>query len=320
MAECRVIRYSDEWYGKLKAYMHKTFPTYSKAYIEYCILHSKDRESSIIVVDGNGVVVGCHLYYCVNALMDGEVIETQWGHDTYLDDNYRKEIGVDFLLARKKIPAFGVGLTDTNAKMRKLMKSVFLKGVYNYYIITPLIVCSPFQKIFHSKKQVKDIDCLNMNGITFKRVHSPEEMTILNGGFWFKGYNELDFIRDAEFINYRFFNCKVHDYKVYASKDSYFVVRESTYRGMPAMMLSDFRYNPASPESATILLKAVRKLAVKSGYGLLYFVCGDKNVEEYFRRKIHFKTSLDFITSYKISPETTFTLCGGDSDAEFLKV
>lgn len=299
--------------------MSRKFPDYPSEYFEYCLDHSSGRVPSILVENGNGEIVGCHQYFCTKALFKGEVMETQWGHDTYLNEEYRKEVGVDFLLARKKIPSFGVGLTEINAKMRKLMKSVFLKGVYNYYTITPLVVCSPFQRIFHSKKHVKDVDIIKVNGYSFKRVYSPKEMTIPDGGFWFKGYNELDFIRDAEFLNYRFFNCKVHDYKVYASKESYFVVRESFYRGMPAMMLSDFRYNPANSVSAETLLKAVRKLAVKSGYGILYFVCGDKNVEKFFHRKIHFKTSMDFITSYKISPETTYTLSGGDSDAEFLK-
>lgn len=319
MNEYIVTKYTVDRREKTRVYLKKTFSTHSEAYIDYCLDHSADRMPSILVENGEGEVVGCHQYFCTKAFLNGEVIETQWGHDTILDQEYRKEAGVDFLLARKKIPSFGVGLTDTNAKMRKLMKSVFLKGVYNYYTLTPLAVLSPFQKIFHSKKQVKAVEGINVKGYSFRRVHSPEEMSIPNGGFWFKGYNELDFVRDAEFLNYRFFNCKVHDYKVFASKDSYFVVRESSYRGMPAMMLSDFRYNPADPESATALLKAVRKLAVKSGYGILYFVCGDKNVEKFFCRKIHFKTKMDFITSYKISPETTFTLSGGDSDAEFLK-
>ena len=319
MSECRIEKYSDKWYNSLYLYMKKTFPLYSDSYIDYCLAKSKERMPSLIVLNDKDEIVGCHLFFCTKAILNGEVIETQWGHDTFLDQEYRKEAGVDFLLARKKIPSFGVGLTDINAKMRKLMKSVFLNGVFNYYTVTPFIIWSPFQTLFRLKNHIKEVDCLKVKGYSYRRVHSTDEITIPNGGFWYKGYNELDFIRDAEFLNYRFFNCKVHNYKVFASKDSYFVVRESSYRGMPAMMLSDFRYNTADSESATALLKAVRKLALKSGYGILYFVCGDKNVERFFHGKIHFKTKMDFIASYKISPETTFTLSGGDSDAEFLK-
>ena len=306
MEQYRIVEYTRAWHEKLFLYMHKTFPTYSKEYIEYGIEKSSGIVPSLLVVNNKEEVVGCHLYYCTKALLNDEVMDTQWGHDTYLDQDYRKEAGV--------------GLTETNAKMRKLMKSVFLKGVFNYYTITPLIICSPLQKLLRTKKKVKDVPCITINGHTFRRVHSTEEMTIPNGGFWFKGYNNLDFIRDAEFLNHRFFDCKVHNYKIYASDDSYFVVRESSYRGMPAMMLSDFRYNPADFESTTYLLKAIRKLALNSGYGILYFVCGDKNVDQFFKRRIHYKTPMDFITSYKISSETTFTLSGGDSDAEFLKV
>ena len=319
MDNCRIVVFNDFEREGVKAYMRKVFPAYPLPYIDYCLDHSADRTPSILVINGEGDVVGCHQYFCTKALLNSEEIETQWGHDTILDQEYRKEAGVDFLLVRKKIPAFGLGLTETNAKMRKLMKSVFLNGVFNYYTLTPYAVLSPFQKLLKTKKTIMDISIIKSGNKQYKRVHSANEIPIPNQGYWYKGYNELDFIRDEAFLNQRFFNCKVHDYRVYASKDSYFVVREASYRGMPAVMLSDFRYNPADKSSAQTLMKAVRKLARKSGYGIVYFVCGDKNIEAFIRRKLHYKTHMDFISSYKISPDTTFSLTGGDSDAEFLK-
>lgn len=319
MENCKVIRYSDELKEPLFRYMRKVFLRYSVDYIDYGILHSSDRTPSLLVINHNDEVVGCHLYYCTRATLYGEQIDTQWGHDTFLDEEYRKEIGVDFLLARKKIPAFGVGLTETNAKMRKLMKSVFLEGVNNYYTITSSIFLSPLQKFLGIKATIKDVDYVKVNNILYRRVHSSNEIKIPNEGFWYKGYYDLDFIRDADFLDYRFFHCKVHDYKVFASDDSYFIVRESSYRGMPALMLSDFRYNPSVSKSADSLIRAVMKIARKSNLGIVYFVCGDKIIDKFFRNKIHYKTHLDFITSYKISPKTTFSLSGGDSDAEFLK-
>ena len=319
MGDYKIVKYTPDWHDALYAFMHKTFPHKPLEYIEYCIKHSEGIVPSIMVVTRDNEVVGSHLYFCTKALLNAEIIETQWGHDTYLNQDYRKKAGVDFLLVRKKIPAFGVGLTESNAKMRKLMKSVFLEGVYNYYSITPAVLLSPFQRLFNTKTVMREIDYLIVKDKVFRRVNSSCEINIPNGGFWYKGYNELDFIRDADFLDYRFFNCKVHDYKVYASDDSYFVVRDSTYRGFPALLLSDFRYNPIDKDSANKLLKAVMKIARKSKIGIVYFVCGDKNVDVFFKNRIHHKTHLDFITSYNISPDTTFSLCGGDSDAEFLK-
>lgn len=315
----RILEYSANWRDALSIYMHKVFPTYSDSYIKYCIDHSAGHVPSIIVTNEKNEIVGCHLYYCTKVLLNGKVIETQWGHDTFLDQNYRKEAGVDFLLARKKIPTFGVGLTETNAKMRKLMKSVFLSGVYNYYTITPMLFLTPFQKILHLQTNVKEISEITVGDVVFKKTSSSMDIPIPNDGFWFKDYNELDFIRDAEFINDRFLNCMVYDYKVFASMDSYFVVRLSSYRGFPAMMLSDFRYDPFKKDSAISMLKAVRKLAVKSKIGIIYFVCRDREVEKFFKRKLHYKTPIDCIASYNIPANIDFTLSGGDSDAEFLK-
>lgn len=319
MEGCKIVTYSPLWRSALQKYMRKVFERYSDTYIDYCLDHAGDRVPSILAVNNQDEVVGCHLYYCTKALVNGEEIETQWGHDTFLEEEYRRIIGVDFLLARKKIPAFGVGLTEKNAKMRKLMKSVFLKGVYNYYTITPAIILSPFQKLFHLKPAVKDVDCVVVDDTIFTRVFSVDSVKIPNGGFWYKGYNDLDFIRDTEFLDYRFFKCSVHDYRVYAATDAYFVVRISSYRGTPALMLSDYRNNPAQPKLTDVLMKAVLKLARLSGLGIVYFVCGDKRIDSFFNHRMHFKTPIDFITSYKMAEDTTFVLCGGDSDAEFLK-
>ena len=319
MAACSVITFSEEWRDRLQSFMRSVFPQYSANYIDYCIKQAKDITPSILVVNNEGEIVGCHLYYCTKAIVNGKVIETQWGHDTFLKEQYRKEGGVDFLLARKRIPSFGLGLTETNAKLRKLMKSVFFRGVYNYYIITPYICFSPIQKLFHINNKIKEEGSISIKSHLFKQVYSSSEMPIVNNGFWYKGYYEIDFVRDADYLDYRFFKCNVHRYIVYASEDSYFVVRESSYKGMPALMLSDFRYNPAKKDSVNVLLKAVLKLARKSHLGIVYFVCGDINVEQFFKNKIHYKTHLDFITSYKISPDASFSLTGGDSDADFLK-
>lgn len=318
MGTCKIVDYSEEWKDLLRIYMRKTFPTYSDAYIDYSLSHSDGRVPTKIVICDNDIV-GCHFYYCTKAYINGEEVETQWGHDTYLDEEYRKEIGVDFALMRKKQPSFGVGITEVNKKLNKLMKNVFLVGVYNYYTITPYIILSPIQKILHIKKNIKDINVLKVNSYLFKRVSSPEDMKIPNNGFWYKDYYNLDFVRDESFLNERFFNSGVHDYHIYTFEYSYFVARVSTYRGIPSLILSDFRYDPYDFESANNILKAVIKLANKSGLGIIIAVCGDKRIDNFFKKRIHHKTSLDFICSYKVNPESSFSLSGGDSDAEFLK-
>ena len=318
MEELKIVDFTAKWRCGLRIYMRKTFPDYSDSYIDYCLDHSTGKVPSKIVVNGEGDVVGCHLYYCTKAMINGEEVETQWGHDTYLNEDCRKEIGAEFAIIRRDIPAFGVGLTMVNKKMSKLMKRVFLKGTFLYYTVTPCILCSPFQKAFHLKKEIKAKERIKVKGKVFSRINDVEELEIPNGGYWYKDEHNLDFIRDREFLKKRFFECKVHDYFVYSSGLSYFIVRKSSYRGMPAMMLSDFRYDPKEKDSAVHLMQAVCKLAVSSHIGIIRFVCGDSMIEEYMRGKLHHKTSLDFVTSYKDVKDDTYTLCGGDSDADFI--
>ena len=318
MEELKIVDFTQDWRCGLRDYMRKTFPEYSDSYIDYCLDNSTGTVPSKLVVTGNGEVVGCHLYYCTKAMINGEEVETQWGHDTYLDEEYRKIIGVDFAIVRRDIPAFGVGLTDVNKKMSKLMKRIFLKGTYLYYALTPWIIFSPFQKMFHLNNAVAAGESIKVKGKVYRRVTDVRDLDIPNGGYWYKDCHNLDFKRDKEFLERRFLKCKVHEYILYSSGNSYFVVRKSSYRGMPAIMLSDFRYDPKEENSITYLMHAVRKFAIKSHVGIVRFVCGDSEVEDYMKGRLHHKTPLDFITSYKDLKDATYTLCGGDSDADFV--
>lgn len=319
MDNCKIIDYTIEWKDALRTYMRLRFLDYSNEYLEYCLDNSLGRGYSKIVINSNSEVVGCHLYYFTKVLINNEEIETQWGHDTYLDKEYRKDIGVDFLLVRSKIPAFGLGLTETNAKIRKLLKSIFFKGVYTYYTFTPFFFLSPLQKYLKSRINVVDISYVKVKNHIFHRVYSVSQINVPNNGYWNKGIVSLDFNRSADFIEKRFIKCNVHDYRVYASQDSYFVVRASSHRGIPALLLCDYRYDPSKPDSLAILYKAVKKIARRSRFGVLYFICGDKNIEEYTKRGFLFKSPVDFISSYKISPDISFMLTGGDSDIELIK-
>ena len=118
MGQIQIIDYSDEWRSKLRDYLKKTFLSYSEAYIEYSLDHSTDRVPSKIVINSGGEIVGCHLYYCTKAIIKGEEIETQWGHDTYLNKDYRSSFGLDFMLYIHSIKGFGVGLSGINKKIQ----------------------------------------------------------------------------------------------------------------------------------------------------------------------------------------------------------
>ena len=323
MNQCKIVLYTAEWRDKLRVYMRKTFPEYSSAYIEFCLDHSADREPTRIVVNSNNEIVGCHHYYCTKAMVNGDEIETEWGHDTFLDKEYRAEMGLDFMLHLKKIKSFGLGMTDVNTKIEKLLKKVFLGAVYNYYTINSKVLLTPFQKLFKTQPLIYNGDTLVVRGKIFKRIHNAKEIIIPDGGFWYKGVNDIDFCRDVEFLDMRFLRNEVHPYYMYAYEEngstSYFIVRRSLYRGFNALTISDFRYNPNDTKSISLVMEAVKKFAQKSNMGIVFFVCGDVNVEKYFKNKLHHKTPILFDTGMKLQPTDKFSVTGGDSDADFLK-
>lgn len=317
----KIIDYSSEWHDKLITYLKKIFPTYLDSYIEYCIHHSTDRVPSIIVINDNNDIVGCHLYFCTKALIKGEIVDTQWGHDTFLDPEYRAEIGLDLILRTIATKSFGIGLTDINEKIQKKLKAVFFKGVYTYYTITRKVLYSPFQALFHIEPKLYDEDSLSLGGYRFHRVKKVEELEIPNRGFWFNGMNDIEFVRDDSFLKERFLDNKVHKYIMYTYKhlddNCYFVVRKTHYRGMPALTLSDYRYTNA--DMIKLILDATKKIARKSNIGIILFVSGDHNLSESIKGTLYYGSPIDFVANNKMVYGMTFCITGADSDADFFK-
>lgn len=324
MEECKIINYTNEYRDLLRKYMYKIFPEYSVEYIEYCLDTSSGKVPSKLVVTENGEVVGCHLYFNTKAYVYGEEKETQWGHDTYLNKEYRSTMGLDFMLHLKTIKSFGLGMTDINTKIEKLLKKVFIGDVFNYYTINRKALFTPFQRLFKIAPRISAPEIIKVKGHEFKRVHEAEEITYPNKGYWYKDRNDIDFCRDAEFLNSRFLQNKVHEYYMYScdieGKTCYFVVRQCKYRGFPALTLCDFRYEISNLASLALVLKAAKKIAIKSNLGVLFFVCGDVHVNDYYKRRLHYQTPISFDTGLKIKPTDKFSITGADSDADFLKL
>lgn len=318
---CEIISYTVLWREKLHVYLRKVYPSYSNEYIDYCIDHSSDRLPSLIVINEENDIVGCHLYYCTKAMVCGEVIETQWGHDTFLDKPYRASMGLDLMLATHSNKGFGVGLTDVNEKIQKLLKDVFFKGVFNYYLLTWKVILIPVQLLFKWKPVIKTPEKVRVGKYIFRRVKDANAINIPNDGFWNKDILDIDFIRDSSFINDRFLNNKVHKYYLYTldiDKDTcYFVVRQTYYRGIPAIALSDYRYT--NYRMLNYIMRAVIHIGYISNLGVVVFLSGDDNMDKVVRGRFHYRTKEDFVTNMHLKPTLTYMVTGGDSDADFLK-
>lgn len=324
MEGCKIIDYSEEWRSRLSEYMKKTFPEYSDSYIDYCMGCSSGSIPSKIVVTDKGEVVGCHLYYCTKVCINGEVYDTQWGHNTFLNEEFRPIIGLDLMLLTQSIKGFGLGLTEHNERIQKKLKKVFFDGTYNYYVVTRKILLSPIQKLFHNKPQLSQKEIIKEGKYEYRLIHDVNDIRIPNDGFWFKGYRDIDFIRDAAFLRKRFFDNNVFPYQVYSLKSNenaaYFVVRQTLYRGYNALTLCDFRYSHNDEQTLKSIMRAVKKIANLSNIGIILFVCGDVNMEKALKNTIHHKTKMDFVSGMKVRSDMSYCITGADSDADFLKL
>lgn len=319
----KIIDYSVEWRDKLRRYMINRFPIHSEAYIGYCLDHSTDRIPSKLVINDNDDVVGCHLYYCTKVLVKGVEVETHWGHDTFLDKEYRAERGLDLMLSINSVKdGFGLGLTDINSKLQKKLRNIFFEGVYTYYMISWKAFLSPFQKYFGDHSALYKKEDLKVGKHVFRRIDDAETMTIPNNGYWFNGSRDIDFIRDASFLNQRFVKNKVHKYYLYACKENddicYFVVRKVMFKGFPALTLSDFRYT--NPKMVPLILRAVKKYAAQSQLGIILFICGDKNIDKNMEGKLHYRKDNNIFIGYRgLTSDMSYCITGADADADFLK-
>ena len=323
MEKCEIVTYQPEYHDTLKIYLIKTFPDYSITYIDYCLAKSAEREPSLLVINERGDIVGCHLYYCTCAVVNGKKIETQWGHDTYLDKEYRASIGLEFVLKIHSIKGFGLGLTDVNDKISQKLRNKFLSGVYNYYSVNYKIGWAFIQRFLKLLPTVATLENIKIKGYTWNHITKIEEMRIPYDGYWYKDYCDIDFVRDSEFMRQRFFDNKVFDNIIYqiGNTDSfgYFVVRKSSFHQLPALTVCDFRYDKNDPIMLKSMMEAINILAIKSNLGIVFFVCGDEQVNRYYRHRLHYKSSIQFVTTLKVAQDANFVITGADSDADFLK-
>ena len=320
---CKIVDYTSEYRESLKLYLKNTFPDYSEAYLDYCLDLSDEACPSMVVLNEKDEIVGCHLYFPTRMILNGKICETEWGHDTFLNQEYRAKMGLDLVFKINSKKGLGIGLSETQKEISKKFKHVFFDGVFNYYFVNRKCIHSLIQLLFRIKPTLVLPNIIEVDGLRFSRISNVKDMSIPDNGYWYRDNLNIDFVRDENFINTRFLRNKVNEYALYAlsggKKMMYFVVRPIICHNIPAITLSDFRYDIEHPKSIEIIFKAINKIAALSNLGLISFVAGDKNVNYYFKKKLHYKKRLDFISMMKIPKDSSFSVTGADSDSDFLK-
>lgn len=249
-----------------------------------------------------------------------------WGHNTYLDEEYRRIIGMDLVLEIAAIKnGFGYGLTDINFKIQSLIKSnIFINGirkykkiywwfVYNLLLrelkVTPRIPTNLPQIVSHKKE-------------SFQLCSTAEKIKTPNNGYWYKDICEIDFIRDNNFIIKRFLSNSVHKYFLYTNTDKncYFVVRPIIKKNLLCLQVSDIRYQQTQPEEVQHIFKAIEILCKKIHAGAIFFTTSDNNIKKLFKDSKFCKSyPIAFVCGKKnvSSANANVIINAADSDDEY---
>lgn len=325
----KIIPISELYRNKLISFLRQKYSTYSDAFIEFEVneaISNAKEPKSIIVVNENDEIVGCHFYFNTKAWINGEERNACWGHNTYLEQEFRHIIGLDFVL---KIIAvrngFGYGLTDINYKIQKLVKgNIFINGLRKYCKLNIWFIWDKSFKLLGKQFLIPSSlpPSVNYREDVFQLCLDANEIKIPNGGFWYKNICEVDFIRDEEFLNKRFFFNPVNKYYVYTNqdKDLYFVVRPILHNGIPSIQVADFRYLPTQQDKVSHIFHAIEKLCRTLRIGIMLFTTSERNVKNLYERRWLCKSyPVAFVGGKKvISSEDAYIIVNAaDSDDEY---
>ncbi len=327
-----IIPMSESYRDKLEAYMHQIFPTYSTAFIKYDVneaVGTNAKESkSVIAINEENEIVGCQIYFNTKAWIKGEVKDAFWGHNTYLNKEYRRHLGLDLIMSMVEIKnGFGYGLTDINFKIQHLVKTnIFIIGLRKFCIINRWYIWNKICKRLGKKYQEPSSfpNIIKNKDTIFHLCKDAKEIIIPNEGFWNKDICEIDFIRDEDYLNKRFFHNTVHKYYVYTNQnnDCYFTIRPILFQGISAIQVADFRYSAHDAKIAKSIFQALEKLCLRSHSGALLFTTSDRNIQEIYMKKKLCKSYPVPLVCYKknVSTENAYVYVNAaDSDDEFYK-
>lgn len=317
----RIIDYDKKYKEKLFKYIKVRFPKYSDNYIEYIISEAEGVLKSQLVVDEEDNIVGCHFWYNTKLYSRGEIVESAFGHDTYLEPFVRRYIGLDFVLKISTDKTMGNGLTDINDKIQKKLKTTYVNNVYNLFWISLL---APLYTLLYRKFDYNiSTDNIVVGEFEFKRASSICDLNLVEDGFWYKDSVDYDIYRGADFLNDRFLKNKVHKYFFfYECKKNvpcYFVVRPIIYRKLFALLLVDFRYDISNEKLPGAIIKAVKKIANDSKLGVIMTTTSDSSIIKKMSSWTTLKKNAIVLLSKKLKGnfDSVISITPADSDSDF---
>lgn len=249
--------------------------------LTYMLCTLNNPECKQILVYDDKDIVGCNFFIYTKAQINGKYEDIAWSNSTFLSPYYRKAIGLDFYLSiYERNNVLGFGVTPINLKLLRLIKASEIGSSYAYKIENRI-----YNKFNSNNKIIYPLQ-LTVRGKTLKRVYSASEIKTPNNGFWFND-KCIDFIRDTDFIQRRFFKAP-WKYMIYRlsseagmTDELYFVCRIRKNKGVRSLFLVDYRYTIGYQDALSIIIGALKQIStINNLKEILIFLSDNTFTEE----------------------------------------
>lgn len=246
-----------------------------KAYVDHWLAKVPNAMEYVGIQKEGDEVVGQNFFTPMSYCYRGEKVDSFWGFDLYVKEQYRKEnYGVYLLLYNKKKYkndfATGSG-PDAMALIGKL-GGIQIGEIHKYVgAVNPLgLATSVFRGIVSPTRFPKEV---KVEGHVFRRITEnelPDIATPYNNGL-------LEINHDVDFLKWKFF----HSYREYAfyldsQTNNYIVLRTIIKKHVTMLMVADYRCDATTDSQIEMLYQVATKVARRIGVAFLF--CGSSLV------------------------------------------
>lgn len=330
-----IVHYESKHYAELLAFSKKIWPHKSEEYLRYRLFQIpekiEDNKHNLLVMNDDGKIVGCTLYFPTKARICGNEVKIFWSHDMYVEENYRGVGGLLLIIEMDENKStFGFGSTEINFKIQKELGTKFI-GIARQYLIFNLW---SFKLLLFKLKLIRIRkpsgytfpDKIKVGKYLFHKISNVKALNIPYKGYWSNSVIDIDFVRDEHFLKNRFFE-NFTKYFFYCLKsdsssepdECYFVVRPAIEGGFPVLSIVDFRFNFKKPEQYELILKAASRLGRGNRFPLVTL----RTSVEYRRFNLNpliLRTDAQehIVTNFPVQNSLTIFATNADSDPDFL--
>ena len=334
--EIQTIHYTPEWHDRLLAYMQSVYPHRNSEYLKWWVNNidnagSECWDKCLLILENDNQIIGCTTANRTSIVCQHIIEYFFCRGNTIVSPNLRgKGISKEIY---NRVNSYNnwlsIGITDIAWKIQpKYVKNFTPLRPINVYIgINGPIVIQSLKRFFHiSNSSLSDVSFplqQKINGHDeIRRINNVSEMEIPINGHWTG--DDIEFVRDGEFIQKRFFNIYCADrYGIYQYLSNgkcigYVILRKTRYKGFEMVSLVDYRFHARKDELRAF--KVASKIARLNHIGLVIALSSRDYGNSLMPLVFKTKKKVSCATGYKDYADkfNDVLITSGDSDLDFV--